>query len=256
MKLLHIIPHIDEEAAGPSYSVPRLCQSLAVVGNEVELSCLAAKKNIKHVNIVIHSEWPFLKRFAISSSFVKYLRLRVDGVDIIHNHSLWSMVNIATGWVVSNKGAKLITSPRGTLSDWALTQSCLVKKLMWPLQRRLLAKSNMIHATSLAEYNDIRAKGFDSPIAIIPNGIDIPSRPLVKVDNDRRVLLFLGRLHPIKCVDRLLYAWEQLQATQNEWDLVIVGKGNIKYEKYLISLKESLDLKRVKFSGALYGDDK
>jgi hypothetical protein len=31
MRLVHVVPHISEEASGPSYSVPRLCASLAVM---------------------------------------------------------------------------------------------------------------------------------------------------------------------------------------------------------------------------------
>ena len=134
MKLIHIIPHINEEAAGPSYSVPRLCQSLALIGNKVELLCLAANGKIPNVKVTIYSEWPILKNFAISTSLTNSLRLKSQKVDIVHNHSLWSMVNISTGWFVSKKYVKLVTSPRGTLSSWALSQNSLIKKLLWPLQ--------------------------------------------------------------------------------------------------------------------------
>ena len=256
MKLIHIIPHINEEAAGPSYSVPRLCQSLALIGNKVELSCLAANGKIPNVKVTIYSEWPVLKNFAISTSLTNSLRLKSQEVDIVHNHSLWSMVNISTGWFVSKKYAKLVTSPRGTLSSWALSQNSLIKKLLWPLQKRVLSKSAMIHATSLAEYRDIRSKGFDSPIAIIPNGIDLPKMPINQTNGERKVLLFLGRLHPTKCVDRLLFAWKELQITHSDWDLLIVGKGDFNYEKYLKDISKNLDLKRVCFSGALFGDEK
>ncbi|MDA8691951.1 glycosyltransferase [Candidatus Pseudothioglobus singularis] len=256
MKLLHVIPHINEEAAGPSYSVPRLCQSLAFENNKVELSCLASNDEIPKVRLKIHSEWPILKKFAISTSLTNYVRKKSKGVDIVHNHSLWSMVNISTGWVVSSKYAKLVTSPRGTLSSWALSQNRLSKKLLWPLQRRILIRSDLIHATSQAEYEDIRSNGFNNPVAIIPNGIDLPKIHLTTLKSEQKVLLFLGRLHPTKCVNRLLLAWKNLQDIYKDWDLLIVGKGNKSYEKELMRMTEDLDLKRVKFTGALFGDDK
>jgi len=31
MRLVHVVPHISDEASGPSYSVPRLCGSLAAL---------------------------------------------------------------------------------------------------------------------------------------------------------------------------------------------------------------------------------
>ena len=37
MNLAHVIPHMDEEATGPSQSVTRLCEALAEEGQVVEL---------------------------------------------------------------------------------------------------------------------------------------------------------------------------------------------------------------------------
>lgn len=51
MKIVHVVPHVDREASGPSYSVPRLCQSLAALGHDVELSCLAARGDIPGVRM-------------------------------------------------------------------------------------------------------------------------------------------------------------------------------------------------------------
>ena len=73
MRLVHVVPHIDQEAAGPSYSVPRLCQSLAACGNEVELTCLAARGEIAGVTLDLHPQWPVLERFAVSTSLARAL---------------------------------------------------------------------------------------------------------------------------------------------------------------------------------------
>ena len=66
----------------------------------------------------------------------------------------------------------------------------------------------------------MRAYGLKNPIAIIPNGIDLPS--LVesselrvegsifdRFDQGRKVLLHLGRIHPKKGLVNLLRAWKQ-----------------------------------------------
>lgn len=100
MKMVHVVPHIDQEAAGPSYSVPRLCQALAARGHEVELTCLAARGAIPGVRPDLHREWPVLRRFAVSGSLARALHRKSAAVDIVHNHSVWSMVNVTTGLVV------------------------------------------------------------------------------------------------------------------------------------------------------------
>lgn len=256
MKLVHVVPHIDQEAAGPSYSVPRLCESLAARGHDVELSCLAARGDIPGVTLDLHPQWPILGRFAISSSLASALFRKAAQVDIVHNHSLWSMVNVAAGWVVPGRKAKLVTSPRGTLSPWALSRTKSLKRVLWPLQRRALVKADLLHATSEEEYRDIRTQGFTAPVAIIPNGIDLPTMPPGKPVLPLRTLLFLGRIHPTKCVDRLLQAWQALQQQHPDWQLMIAGHGDPAYEKELKQLAGSLDLQRVNFSGSLFGAEK
>lgn len=256
MKLVHVVPHIDQEAAGPSYSVPRLCESLAVLGHDVELSCMAARGEIPGVRLDLHSQWPILGRFAISTSLARALRDKADRVDIVHNHSLWSMVNVASGWVVPGRHAKLVTSPRGTLSPWALNRTRALKRVLWPLQRRALARADLLHATSEVEYQEIRAQGFTAPVAIIPNGIDLPALPASKPASAQRTLLFLSRIHPTKCIDWLLQAWQRLQEMHPDWRLVIAGRGEVEHERDLRALAARLKLQRVEFPGPFYGQDK
>ena len=258
LKLVHVVPHIDQEAAGPSYSVPRQCQSLAACGNEVELTCLAARGKIPGISLDLHPQWSVLGRFAISTSLARALGRKAQVVDIVHNHSLWSMVNVATGWVVPGKRAKLVTSPHGTLSPWALSRSRGVKWVLWPLQRRALARADLLHATSEDELRQIRDQGFTAPVVVVPNGIDVPLMPASRKpeNTSMRTLLFLSRIHPIKGIDRLLNAWSQLQSKHTQWRLVIAGKGEAGHVQEVQALAAKLGVQRVDFPGPLYGQAK
>jgi len=258
MRLVHVVPHIDQEAAGPSYSVPRLCQSLAACGNEVELTCLAARGEIADVALDLHPQWPILGRFAVSTSLARALARKARVVDVVHNHSLWSMVNVACGWVVPGRGAKLVVSTHGTLSSWALSRNRHVKRVLWPLQKRVLIRADLLHATSDVELAQIRAQGFTAPVAVIPNGIDLPEMPrCIKHGGDgMRTLLFLSRIHPTKAIDRLLDAWAQLQSRHPDWRLVIAGKGEAAHVEEVKALAKTLGAERVVFPGPLFGDAK
>ncbi len=225
MKLIHVVPHISAEASGPSYSVPRLCQAIAAHGHEVTLSCLAAERAIPGVRTEVYPSWPILRGFAVSHRHALALRKDSGQVDIVHNHSLWSMVNVGAGWVVPGSRAKLVASPRGTLSPWALARRRDVKRLLWPLQRRVIARADLLHATSEDEYAEIRARGFAAPVVVIPNGIDLPDLPPDRAGKPERTLLFLGRLHPKKGIDRLMQAWQRLQDDHPDWRLSVVGRG-------------------------------
>ena len=94
----------------------------------------------------------------------------------IHNHRLWMMPNVYPGLVARKHNVPLVISPRGTLSEWAFQHGSVVKRLFWPLvQKPALTATSCFHATAESEYKDIRRMGFRQPVAIIPNGIDIPA---------------------------------------------------------------------------------
>ena len=256
LQCVHVVPHIDDEASGPSYSVPRLCQSLAAQGEEVELLCLAARGTVPGVQVTVQPQWPMLRRFAVSPSLARVLRHRANEVDIVHNHSLWSMVNVAAGWTVPGRRARLVTSPRGTLSPWALAHSRQVKRAMWPLQRRALARADLLHATSMTEHDEMRALGLRAPVLVVPNGIDVPvwsGTPDATPAQPDRCVLFLSRIHPKKGIDVLLHAWVRLQATHPHWRLVIAGRGDPAHVEQVRALAVALGVQRVTFPGPLYG---
>jgi len=81
----------------------------------------------------------------------------------------------------------------------------------WPLvQRPSLNAVSCFHATAEAAYEDIRRTGFAQPVAIIPNGIEVPKIAPFLCES-KRTLLFLGRIHLIKGLDLLLAAWGVIQ---------------------------------------------
>ena len=257
--LIHVVPSIAEEASGPSYSVTRLCAELAAQRQEVTLAAL----DWEHVV----SPPAFLKTFPLgigprrlgrSPAMRRWLVSEAEkgAVDLIHNHSLWMMPNVYPGWASRRSGAPLIVSPRGALSEWAFASGSKIKKAFWPLlQKPALRATACFHATADSEYEDIRRMGFEQPIAIIPNGVDIPA-PKQANNSEMRTLLFLGRIHPTKGVDSLLEAWRVVSPRFPEWQLRIAGPDNGGYLMRMQGLATKLKLARVEFSGPMYGEAK
>lgn len=70
----------------------------------------------------------------------------------------------------------------------------------------------------------------------------------VNLDAKRKQILYVGRLcHQAKRVDRLLYIWKLAQKKLPDWNLKIVGSGEV--EEELKVLAKRLDLDRVSFVG-------
>lgn len=259
MKLVHTIPTINEEASGPSYSVVRLCEAEVALGARLSLAALDAGP--------VTAPPSFLKTFPYglgprklgrSTEMYKWLKSQATegNVDLIHNHSLWMMPNVYPGAICRKARIPLILAPRGTMSHRAMQSGSLVKKVFWPLlQRPVLENTACFHATAHSEYEDIRRLGFRQPVAVIPNGIDMPAIRENKSESGR-TLLFLGRIHPIKGLEMLLPAWKALQSRFPEWRLQIVGPDNRGHQARMLALAESLGLQRVEFYGPRYGEAK
>lgn len=264
MRVIHVVPAISEEASGPSYSVVRLCESLIEAGENLTLAALDWAP--------IPSKPEFLKVFPFGLGprrlgrspmmFGWLTEATADGkVDIVHNHGMWQMNAAYPGWVVRGRNTMLVSSPRGTFSPWAMSHGSWIKRIFWPLiQRPALMTVSCFHATSEAEYLDIRRLGFKQPVAIIPNGIDVPE---IREENSGqlRTLLFLGRFDPKKGIDILLKAWAVVMHRFPDWQLIIVGTdtGYGRRPGYLRQMKELSErckLKRIEFRGPLYGSEK
>ena len=257
MKIAHVVPRIRDAASGPSYTVPRLAQSLSEAGNQVELHVLdTVPDRVLFDEVHTYPSWKAFARFGISPQMAAGLRRTAKDMDIMHNHSLWMLPNIYPGRAVRGKRCRLVTSPRGTLSDWALSRNRLYKRLVWTFgQGRVLRESACLHATAKHEWQDIRKFGLKAPVAIIPNGVDIPADPARPRDShESRRVLFLSRIHPTKGVAVLLRVWRKLQSLFPEWELWIVGPtGADAYSSQMLELAKSLDTQRVHFPGEVCG---
>ncbi len=232
-------------------------------GADSRVIVTGAERTDDDIGLLTFPRRSFPYRIGRSPEMYRWLsrEVRSNAVDVVHNHSVWMMPNVYPGWVTRNSNVPLVVSPRGTFSRWALNRSRAVKFLFWNgLQKRAIAHAAMFHATAESEYEDIRRLGFRQPVAVIPNGIDLPSRArkekMPARPEARRHLLFLSRIHPKKGIDNLLRAWAHIEARFADWDLRIVGLSEAGHLDELRHLSQSLKLKRVRFDGPLYGADK
>lgn len=164
---------------------------------------------------------PFNSQLALSYSLYKNLKKECVDAQIIQTNSLWQFPNFIHEFVRKGTNAKSIIVPRGTLSPYALSLSSKKKKLVMALgQRTALKKTDLFIATCHKEYQDIRNFGLKQPIAIIPNGLDIPQLEYIE---KQKTVIFLGRIHKVKGVNLLIEAWKKIENNPKfkDWNLVI-----------------------------------
>jgi glycosyltransferase involved in cell wall biosynthesis len=266
---VHVVAGLDPAYGGPSYSVPRLCQALTSVGAEPSLlsvaparasACEIYRQGYRDRRFAHdYARIPILRQLRCSSGLVAALRALPPQVDVIHGHGLWLVPNIQVGWAAAASHKPLVVSPRGMLSPAALRFSRLKKRAFWHLaQGAVLRGAACIHATSEQECEELRTIGLTNPIAVIPNGIDLPPLAPKASDNPaaNRIVLSLGRVHPKKGIDGLLHAWAVVEPRHPGWSLRIAGPSEAGYADRLRVLARTLGLTRIEIAGPVFNDAK
>jgi len=251
--LRQIVASVDDEAAGPSYSVTSLSAALRRQG--LDSGVLAVGQRAPGPGLEVFAQdcarVPVANRLWLSCGLARAVDEAAAQGAVLHGHGLWLMPNILPARAARRHGVPLVVSPRGMLGPEALAFSATRKRVVWALaQRRALEAVACFHATAQSEVEDIRRAGLAAPIAVIPNGIDIPDSVAAP---GARTVLHLGRLHPKKGIDRLVAAWARVAARHPDWRLRIVGPSEIGCREALEAQIQELRAPRVDFDGPLFG---
>ena len=214
MNTISTVASISRKAGGLQQSVRRLHQSLnELPGVKVSVAALLDEYSVQDV-----PEWLPLpvslsrvvgpRAFGFSPGFLPKL-LQADA-DILHAHGIWQYPSLAVNRWHKRTGRPYLISPHGMLDPWAVRNSAWKKRIALAFyERRHLEGASCIRALCESEAQAIRQFGLRNPICIIPNAIDIPEKQNsnLKIQNSpwkgsfetgRKVLLYLGRIHPKK----------------------------------------------------------
>lgn len=268
MRVIHTIPSLIPESGGPSRSVTGLCTALAKGGHSVDLLSLDvgrafAAPIVPPSDLVATTFVP--NRLTVGSrlrwapQFKATLRRLIEekSIQLVHDHCIWLPTNIAVTQVARQLKVPFIVSLRGMLEPWAMQYSRRKKQVMWRLyQRRNLKAASVLHATSESEAENLRRLGLRQPIAVIPNGVDVPEWANEKRETrNEKTLLFLSRIHPKK---GLLNLVEALRSIPTEgWRIIIAGPDEGGHQADVeAAVREAGLTAKVSFPGLIPDTDK
>lgn len=232
--------------------VVEITQSLGLEGGGVASSVLDMSRHMKSPEFDVHlfsamtesardntadfaGKAHLNKSFGPTSfAFQPALRGDLAGLDpeVVHLHGLWGYPS----FVLASEGrrAAKIISPHGMLDGWARRNAGWKKDIVSALfEKRNIGSACCIRALCVSERSTIKADFPKAPIAVIPNGVNIPTPKTLgetagwrhSLPPDAKVILFLGRIHPKKGLASLLAAFSILrrQNAIQKWHLVIAG---------------------------------
>ena len=260
MKILHTIPGFGLKSGGVTTCTYNLVSGLNRNGCSTDILSMRmddsneiiAGNDESWIKILQHdAKTPF----GFSQNMKQYL-IENNDIDLYHNNGLWLYCNHITAKIARRKNKPYIISPHGMLYPRALNRSYWKKKLLLKfLFNNDIASANCIHTTSNEEYNYYRRLGYKNPVAIIPNPVPLPLNSTSGSNIiDKKRIGYLGRIHPVKNIDKLIYAWNKIE--NNDKELVIIGEGDESYTRFLKNEIKALNVRNVIFKGFLSGKDK
>lgn len=272
MKIVVTIAGLSPEFGGPSHSVPALAKALANEGVEVDLFTCEAQRDygppaLPDPALVRTRLLPVRSRRgrwrARRNDFFRAACDHARGHDaVIHDNGLWLPTNHAVAAAARFLKRPFLISPRGMLSQWALSHHRWKKRIAWRcFQRTDLFGASALHVTSEQELEDARRAGFRGPIAVIPNGVSLAGTARQRTTDNRqqnskiRTALFVGRVHQVKGLMNLVEAWSVVRP--NGWRMVIAGNDENGYSEKLKAESRKLKVEHeFEFVGPVEGNKK
>ena len=259
MRILHVVPTYlpATRYGGPIVSVHGLAKALARRGNEVDVfttnvdgdgdSAVPLQTAVPLDGVNVHYFASTFRRVYRSPGMRAALQASVGNYDVVHLHSVYLWPTFAAARLAQQRGIPYVISPRGMLVPELIARRNRLIKTVWLelIERRNFAHAAAVHFTSQQEWDDAKQVALPLPSPfVIPNGVDVP--PLADVPRDPNLVLFLGRIHWKKGLDRLIAAMQQLPDAR----LVIAGGDE---EGLAATLPKD---PRVTFAGEVHGPAK
>jgi glycosyltransferase involved in cell wall biosynthesis len=282
MRILHVISTFPPAYAfgGPPKVAFDVCKELAKRGHYVEVYTTNAydqRRNFKPLNkqvitrnikVTYFSNFLRINNLYVAPEMIIKLWKTIRYFDIVHIHFGRQLYDAFFSLKKKGLCAPYVLQAHGALPHIGRmggTKIVYDKLFGW----RTIKNASRVIALSHVEAEQYKRIGVpEKKIAIIPNGIDLseyaelPPKGSFKkkfnIPEDKKVILYLGRIHKIKGIDFLVKAYAYLENEMNFKDavLVIVGPDD-GYLGEIKSLVRSLGIAHsVLFTGPLYGRDK
>jgi glycosyltransferase involved in cell wall biosynthesis len=271
-----MVASIGPRSGGLGPAAVGLMHAQRQLGAPAEIWCLDSDATIADIAHQNGLDERALSRFRITGPWQFMFSPDMEGAavsqrgaeyEILHQHGIWMLYSrVTTRWRKRFKRPTVV-APHGTLREYALSISAWKKRLAsFAYERENLRLASCLHATAEAEALSFRQYGLVNPIAILPNGIE--EAPIGTADDaerfrslfafpERRLLLFMSRLHPIKGLSLLFEAMTLIRRDLGDWCVVVAGPDEAGHRRQLEGMVQTLGLDgMVRFIGPLSAIDK
>ena len=268
MRILNVIMCLDSIGGGGSVErIYQLSRHLSLVGKDCTILTTKQGWDEEHIlklGKVKVVALPYIsERFKIPLGLFGWLNKHILDYEIVHLAMNWTMINAITYLYLRYYNRPYVFSAMGWLTIDG--RSKLIKHIYRNLfTKRMVRNAGVCIAVTKREVNDYVNFGVDPKrIVRIPNGIN-PESFCDKDDeafrvryglDARPIILFIGRIDPIKGPDLLLRAFYGISESFPNYQLVIAG-NDLGFLSNLKTLARSFGLEeKTRFLGHIGGKE-
>ncbi len=276
MKVLHILPSVDPKGGGPMEGVKQYGHRFEELRlNHVEVVTLddPAEPCVAEFPLKVHALGPALGSYRYTPKLAQWLEAHARDYDAIIVNGLWQYHGFGAWRVLHRLQIPYFVFTHGMLDPWfkhTYPLKHIKKWLYWPwAEYRLLRDARAVLFTCEEERLLARKSFWLYKVreAVINYGTGTPpsnakalktlfheSYPALR---EKRVLLFLSRIHEKKGCDLLIEAFAKVANQDASLHLLMAGPGHAVLLNKLKSLAERLGVaERITWPGMLQGDMK
>ena len=276
MRLLRLIPALDPKEGGPIEGARRIDDELARLGHQVEVACLddPGQPWLSVYPATVHALGPARMGYRYSPALLPWLRANRQRFDAVIVDGLWQYHGFAAWRALAGTDTPYFVFTHGMLSPWFKQTYPLkhIKKwLYWPWADYRLLRDARVALFTCAEEQRLARQSFwlyKANEVVASLGTEQPPQDsnghlasAFRLHHSelagKRILLFLGRMHPVKGCDLLIHAFAQVAACSPSLHLVMAGPDQTGLVATLKKQAQSLGIAdRITWPGMLQGDAK
>lgn len=273
MKILQIITSLNPADGGPMEALKQSLPIIQALGHHVEVVTLDNPESLwlSDFPTIVHALGPTRLNYRFCPKLIGWLSEHVDDFDVVIVRGIWQYGGFATWRVLKNKNIPYYVFTHGMLDPWFKKNYPLkhLKKWLYWVVAEYWVLRNAKAVLFTSEEEKILARQsfwlYRCNEKVVNYGTSLPQGNIDEQRHsfynqfpslkNKRLLLFLSRIHPKKGCDILIEAFSKVAHIDDALHLVIAGPDQIGWKKDLLQLAKQLNVSdKITWTGMITGD--